>query len=441
MAADDQEPGRKRRLRHQLGLDRPHQGVVLPVPDDPVIRMLPTRKPASCVGERHGHLPHGALLAQDPLAERRGDFGGVGRRPWSARKDCIRYNDLGSASSCRRAQSTGEALVARADLLINLVRANSQADAALFRRTLEALVAEERAKQHHVLADRLAEFLNGAGLFGKSERPPPSTVDERIKGLFFESIPRRTLGALTLPPDVAAAAKELVEEHLRKELLRSHGLEPRHRVLLVGPPGNGKTSLAEALAEALALPFIVVRYEGVIGSFLGETAVRLRRLFDYVRTRCCLLFFDEFDTLGKERGDQHDTGEIKRVVSSLLLQIDDLPSHVLVIGATNHPELLDRAVWRRFQVRLELPPPQKPQVVAWLRALEERLGEPLGLALDKLAAQLKNLSYAELEEFELDVLRRRFLEGPDAEVGIIVRQRVQQWLLRSKALALPFEDD
>lgn len=126
---------------------------------------------------------------------------------------------------------------------------------------------------------------------------------------------------------------------------------------MTGEPGNGKTSLAEGIAHALAVPLVVARYDGLIASYLGETSSRLAKLFDYVRTRACVLFFDEFDTVGKERGDAHETGEIKRVVSSLLLQIDSLPSHVVVVTATNHPELLDRAVWRRFQLRLELPPP------------------------------------------------------------------------------------
>ena len=92
------------------------------------------------------------------------------------------------------------------------------------------------------------------------------------------------------------------------------------------------------------VPFAVVRYEGLIASYLGETASRLRKLFEYVRTRACVLFFDEFDTLAKERGDLHETGEIKRVVNSLLLQIDSVPSYVVVITATNHPELLTSSV-------------------------------------------------------------------------------------------------
>ena len=324
--------------------------------------------------------------------------------------------------------------MARADLLINLVRANSRGDSVLFRRTLEAMVAEERAKQHHVLADRLSEYLNGSGSMGllhKSDSTSPVPIDERLKGLFAEVMPRRKLEDLVLPDLVFTTLRELLQEHHRKDLLRSYNLEPRHRVLLIGPPGNGKTSLAEAIAEGLMLPLVVVRYEGVIGSYLGETAVRLRRLFDYVRTRACVLFFDEFDTLGKERGDIHDTGEIKRVVSSLLLQIDDLPSHVLVVTATNHPELLDRAVWRRFQIRMELPRPQEAQIVAWLKEFEQRLGESFRCSPDALAPYLKGLSFAELEEFTTSVLRRRVLEGPEADLNCIVRRTMEQWKVQA----------
>jgi SpoVK/Ycf46/Vps4 family AAA+-type ATPase len=110
--------------------------------------------------------------------------------------------------------------------------------------------------------------------------------------------------------------------------------------------------LAEALAFELAVPFFTVRYDAIITSYLGETAQRLRRLFDFIRTEPCVLFFDEFDAIGKERGDIHETGEIKRVVTTLLLQLDDLPSHCVLVGATNHSELLDRATWRRFQLSL-----------------------------------------------------------------------------------------
>jgi SpoVK/Ycf46/Vps4 family AAA+-type ATPase len=314
--------------------------------------------------------------------------------------------------------------MARSDLLLSLIRAGAKGDAALFRKTVEAIVAEERSKQHHILADRLLECFreNGKPTIARS-----LGHDAKAGNLFVEISPRITMDDLLLPPAVTQTCGELVEEHHRGDLLRSYNIEPRHKILLAGPPGNGKTSLAEALAHALMVPLVVIRYEGVIGSYLGETASRLRDLFDFVRGRHCVLFFDEFDTLGKERGDPHDTGEIKRVVSSLLLQIDDLPSHVVVVTATNHPELLDRAVWRRFQLRLCLPPPTPAQVQAWLERFQERMGFAFGSSPPALADKLAGTSFAELEEFGLDVARRWILTRPDGDIRRIVKDRLVQW--------------
>jgi len=321
--------------------------------------------------------------------------------------------------------------MARSDLLISLVRAGNAGDQALFRKTVEALIVEERAKKHEVLAARLTDEMdrNGNGL-GKTPQTLRGTTNGAAYDLFVELTPRRTLDDLVLPPEVASACRELVEEQHRVDILRSYGLEPRHRVLLAGAPGNGKTSLAEGLAQALMVPLIVPRYDGLIASYLGETASRLRKLFDHVRTRACVLFFDEFDTLGKERGDEHETGEIKRVVSSLLLQIDDLPSHVVVVTATNHPELLDRAVWRRFQLRFELPPPTRPQIEAYFERCSKGLDFALGVSPKTLAEKLAGASYSDLEEFLADVARRYVLGLPGSDAKQIVNERLEQWRRR-----------
>ena len=320
----------------------------------------------------------------------------------------------------------------RSDLLLSLVRAAVEGDRLLLRRTLEALVAEERRKQHHILADRLAEYLASKGTGVNGGRP---LADERIRSAIVDVSPRRGLSDLILPDPVQKACRELIEEHARSDLLRAHGLEPRNRVLLVGPPGNGKTSLSEALAYELGVPLLVVRYEGVVGSYLGETAARLKLVFDYARSRHCVLFFDEFETLGKERGDTHETGEIKRVVSSLLLQFDDLPSYVVLVVATNHPELVDRAAWRRFQIRLYLPPPTLPQLEEWFARFETRLGEPLGYSPKELATALQGLSFAEVEEFTTDILRRRVLAFPEGKLKDIVADRLLEWEARYRPLA------
>lgn len=315
----------------------------------------------------------------------------------------------------------------RADLVVALARAATVGDQQRIRRVLEAIVAEERDKQHKVVARQLSEVLEQASA------PPNGTVrvGHENQALVHEVVPERKLDDLILPEGVRVACRQLAEEQHRAELLRAYNIEPRNRVLLVGPPGNGKTSLAEAMAAELLAPMFVVRYEGVVASYLGETASRLQRLFDFVRTRRCVLFLDEFDTLAKERGDEHETGEIKRVVSSLLLQIDQLPSHVVVLTATNHPELLDRAVWRRFQLRLELPPPTRRQREEWFERFAKRSEFDLGYTPRTLADKLAGNSFAEIEEFALDILRQWVLALPDANARSIVKSTVDQWTQRA----------
>jgi AAA+ superfamily predicted ATPase len=319
--------------------------------------------------------------------------------------------------------------MARSDLLLTLVRAGTAGDMPLFRKTVEALVAEERGKKHDVLADRLAKHLLTPS--------PASHMNGSLNGslngyakpseLWSERVPNRGIEELLLPEMVSQTIRELVEEHQRSDLLRSYNLAPRSRVLLAGDPGNGKTSLAEGIAHALMVPLIVARYEGLIGSYLGETATRIKRLFDFAKARPCVLFFDEFDAVGKERGDAQETGEIKRVVSSLLLQIDDLPPYTVVVTATNHPELLDRAVWRRFQVRLELPKPTAAQAEEFFRRAEARTGLSFEASLKGLAEKLAGLSFAELDDFVADVFRRHVLNGPGGGLKKIVSQRLAQW--------------
>ena len=319
--------------------------------------------------------------------------------------------------------------MARADLILDLVKAGAQSDQAKFQRTVEALAADERSKSHAILADRLLAQLR-TNDNGRYTTPTPRSAKSLSGPVVAELIPRRRLEDLILPIGVTEIIHDLIEEQHRADLLRAHNLEPRNRVLIAGPPGNGKTSLAEAVADALNAPLVLARYEGIIGSYLGETAQRIDQVFEYARSRRCVLFFDEFDTVGKERGDRQETGEIKRVVSSLLLQIDALPSYVVVVTASNHPELLDRAVWRRFQVRLELPMPQQRQIEEWFKRFEIRTGCELAHSPHSLAMRLKGLSFAEVEEFGMDVLRKVLLEQPNANIKKITDQRLNHWSKR-----------
>lgn len=312
--------------------------------------------------------------------------------------------------------------MARADILISIIQSATRGDMVSFRKAVESLIAEERRKNHHILADRLSDLLVNGKSAGFGIRQ-----NGEVNDLLFEAVPAKTFDDLVLDDTVMGLCKELVEEHHRADLLRTYGLEPRNRILLAGSPGNGKTSLAEAIAYHLMYPLYVIRYENLIGSYLGETASRLQKVFDYVKTRNCVLFFDEFDTIGKERGDTKETGEIKRVVSSLLLQMDRLPSYVVVITASNHPELLDRAVWRRFQIRLELKGPDQKQTHRFIEIIEKRSKVNFNYDTGKLSEHLSGYSYAEIEEFCVDVIRQSILSHQQNDAKKIVAKKIKQW--------------
>jgi SpoVK/Ycf46/Vps4 family AAA+-type ATPase len=324
--------------------------------------------------------------------------------------------------------------MARSDLLVALVKAGSSGDKRGVRSAAEALIAEERAKQHNILANRLSQATDVNGNPHFAAASPEQTG--RGREFIAEVTPRRRLEDLVLVDECRQSVTELIEEQQRASLLRSHGLDPRHSALLVGPPGNGKTSLAEAVAEALAVPFFVVRYEAMIGSFLGETAGRLKRVFDYARTTPCVLFFDEFDAVGKERGDTHETGEIKRVVTSLLMQIDDLPSYTIVVAATNHAELLDRAVWRRFQLRLGLPAPTVKELTSYFERFFASLEEKPRIPPGTIVKRLGRISYAEAEQFTLDVRRRWILSMKEEALNAVIERRLRLWQGRAQPVGV-----
>lgn len=277
------------------------------------------------------------------------------------------------------------------------------------RTPLQALVAEARAQQMGGLADRLekatAAVENARSRSTNSRLREQSMPVEVTSSLVLMPAQRR-LRDLVLPAETTTEIREFIDEYAEMALLRANGLEPRHKVLLVGPPGTGKTSLAEVLAAELHLPFFVVRYDGLIASYLGETASRLRALTDFVADIPCVVFFDEFDTVGKERGDSQETGEIKRVVSSLLLQMDVLPSSCVIVCATNHPELLDRAVWRRFELRVDVPLPGAAEIAIWYRRLQKDFRGNLSVSEDTFVKALLGYSFSDIESFTLDVKRK-----------------------------------
>lgn len=316
----------------------------------------------------------------------------------------------------------------RSDLVVKLVKAGVTGDREAARIAAEALAAEERAKRHCGVAERISYALASEPkprVTGTAVRNSPSAREATVG--IQRRYPDRPIETMYLTKENRESCNMFIEEQRRADLLRSYGIDPRHRLLLVGPPGNGKTTLAEVIASELVLPLFVVRYDAIITSYLGETAQRLRRLFDYVRTEPCVLFFDEFDAVGKERGDIHESGEIKRVVSNLLLQLDDLPSYCVFVAATNHPELLDRASWRRFELKLNMEKPNARQMSEYISLRLKEFDIPPDVDIKQILNLVKPDSFSDAEGFCNNVRRRYILNQGRTSLTRLVKEQAASW--------------
>ena len=232
---------------------------------------------------------------------------------------------------------------------------------------------------------------------------------------------------IILPKHVKQVVLEFIEEQESNELYIANNLAPRNKMMLMGPPGNGKTALTKAIANRMACPLYFVRYDALISAKQGETSKRLHEIFEFVKSHRCILFFDEVDAIGKERGDENEAGDIKRVVSTLLVQLDDIPPHVIVLGATNHPRMLDRAIWRRFHVRVLLPTPDTNGYVEYLDLTYKRYGHQPDLDLRVLALRLQPDNFAEVEVFVEDSVRTFVRMQGRATIEEAIQISIENW--------------
>ncbi len=291
--------------------------------------------------------------------------------------------------------------MATADQVKALVRSHAEGDDGHFYSVAMQVAARAAKSGQARFAQDLRELVDAAksaspSRQGRGARPVP-VVQPRgdLAGLLAVSYPDRRLSDLVVENQVRAAVERVLTEQRQADRLREHGFEPLRSLLLVGPPGTGKTLSASVIAGELHLPLFVIRLEGVITKYMGETAAKLRLIFDAANETRGVYFFDEVDALAGDRANTNDVGEIRRVLNSFLQFLEQDESSSLMVAATNHPQLLDRAIFRRFGTVIDYPLPS-PEIAR--RVIRNRLAtmNTRGLAWKKVDEAAEGLSHAEL---------------------------------------------
>lgn len=332
----------------------------------------------------------------------------------------------------------------KADLVENLIVAHCSGSERHFSEALNTLIKDEEKKGNIPTANRFRKA------YEQKKKTESITSDHPVSssGTFFSqasqaSAPRDresllelydiiysdvSFGDVILPENQKRVLQQFIDEQNSASNFKKHNIPVANRLLLCGPPGCGKTMTAYAIGDALNLPIAYVRLDGLVSSYLGQTSTNLRKVFDSIKNQRIILFLDEFDAIAKKRDDSNELGELKRVVTTLLQNFDNLPGNVIMIAATNHEHLLDPAIWRRFNFTITLDFPSLDQRKQLIQNGLSRYGITSKINVDSIAKVTEGMSGAFIEELILAAAKKYLIEGniQTADItAILIQQKTK----------------
>jgi len=290
--------------------------------------------------------------------------------------------------------------MASAEQIKALLKSYMEGDDSQFLAVAMQVAAHEAKRGHGKLAQELRAMIDQAKANKYFPKPHKKSIPiaqprGELSALLSVSYPKLRLPDIILNSQISEKLIRLIKEQRQIKKIRSYGLSPRRRLLLVGPPGTGKTMTASIVAGELGLPLFEVRVDSLITRYMGETAAKLRLIFDAIKQVRGVYLFDEFDSIGSQRHITNDVGEIRRILNSFLQLIEQDDSDSILLAATNHPELLDHALFRRFDDVLEYELPQTENIIKALKAGLSAFKKAI-INWEQLADIAIGLSYADI---------------------------------------------
>lgn len=332
----------------------------------------------------------------------------------------------------------------KAELIANIIAAHCSGNEDEFKAAVEALAADEDKKGNSRVSSMLLDAYKGKNitLMKKPDASLPAgggfaaqsasggAFAPRDKDSLLELYdivhPEVTLDDVVLPENQKQLILQILEERKNGTKLAKHNLPPVNRLLLCGPPGCGKTMTANAIAHELKLPMAYVRIDGLVSSYLGQTSVNLRKIFSSVSNQNIVLFLDEFDAIAKKRDDGNEMGELKRVVTALLQNFDNMPANVFLIAATNHEHLLDPAIWRRFNYTINIGYPDAEQRKELIGRWFQEFSVDTDIDIDKLTELTADRSVAQIKELVISAAKRYVTTDKKVTMDDMIELLIQQ---------------
>ena len=308
--------------------------------------------------------------------------------------------------------------MAKADQIIELLKSHIDGDDKRFFAIAMQVASHEARQGHEKLAREVKELVDTAKLSRSAIIQKSSVISlvqpkGELANLLSVEYPKITLSDLTLSDNLKDSFKRIILEQCQQHKLRERGFAPRRKLLLYGPPGTGKTITASALASELSLPLFTIRLDGLITKYMGETASKLRQIFEAITLTRGVYLFDEFDAIGSNRNAGNDVGEIRRVLNSFLQFLEKENSDSLIIAATNFVTLLDKALFRRFDDVIEYRVPDKEQIKSIIRNRlhEFKLSNIIWTNVEQAA---NGLSHAEITRAADEAAKLSILSGSES---------------------------
>jgi len=307
--------------------------------------------------------------------------------------------------------------MAAAEQIKSLIKSFGEGDESRFFTTAMQIAASEARKGHTTFAQELKLLIEKArktrsiSFIDRNKTIPISQSKRDLNELIEIFQPKIKLKDMILTSEVKEVLTKIIHEQRKYEILRQHNLMPRRKLLLKGPPGCGKTMTAQALAGELGISVFIVRLDGLISKFMGESIAKLRLIFDAMPDHKGVYLFDEFDSIGSHRNQGQDVGEIKRVLNSFLINIEKDQSNSIIIAATNMPEALDQALFRRFDDIITFPLPNRREIEDTIKKNLSGFKFTEQIDYNSFSKEAEGLNYSDIVKACEETIKEMILKG------------------------------